>query len=255
MVPRVSLFLAIATLLAGCSDEPALTTRGSERALTEGGYLAPPRVTTANAAAGGLELRGMAAPASRVRLGTPDGREIVAQADARGAWTMTAPIGVEVEVFGLSMMRADRLVQGEGYVLLTPKGQAALLRAGSGAERLDARPRPFSIGAFDFDAAGASVVSGWGAPNSGVTARLDGRQTVEGRTDARGWYMIVLPNLAAGAHDIEIVGDGASARIKADITPAAALTDSPVAASPAAGSTRIDWMTPGGGMQSTLIVD
>lgn len=253
MVPR-SLFLIAVLAVAGCKAPPALTPRNDARQPVETGYLAPPRIVNVTGAAAAIVLRGRASPGAEVRLATPAGDARAMNADARGGFTFTVPLAADVQVFGLSATSLGRRVQAEGYVAITPKGQVAMLRSGLAAERLDVTPGAFAIGAFDFDQAGAATLSGWSAPNAGLSVRLDGRQAAEARADEQGRYLVALPNLRPGPHRVEVADDGATRGVDVAISAPDPMTQGPIRASAAPGGTRIDWITPAGGVQSTLIV-
>ena len=80
-----------------------------------------------------LRISGSAPGSSRVRLATPQGQALFADADSKGVWRLAAPRGTQPQIYGLSATGGGRTVQSEGYLLLTPDGEAALLRAGTGA--------------------------------------------------------------------------------------------------------------------------
>ncbi|HZZ33569.1 MAG TPA: hypothetical protein VFE10_16430, partial [Phenylobacterium sp.] len=180
-----------------------------------------------------------------------------ATADAHGRWTIGLPGAAEPRIFGLSAAEPGRLVQAEGYVLVTPHGQVALLRAGAGALRIDAPTKP-GLRAIDFDRGGGVEVSMQVPPGATVIVRLDGRQAAEGRADAAGRYVASLGSqspIAPGAHQLQAVGDGFTDHVTAQLSPAAPLAQVPLRSQLTAAGLRVDWTTPGGGVQSTLIVN
>jgi hypothetical protein len=191
----------------------------------------------------------------QVRLGTPGGQAVFAVADAQGRWRIRLPPSGETRIFGLSEKVQGRQVQAEGYLAVGSQGRAALLRAGAGAVRLDPQ-KPPALGALDFDRDGAAVVSGSAPPGSAVFVRLDGRQVIEARSDATGRYAIALPQpIPAGGHTIEVAGDGFSDAAAVEVSPPAPLVAGPLRSQFTKGGLRVDWMTPGGGVQSTLLLD
>lgn len=256
MVPRRPITAALAALLAlaaaACGDDRPLASR--EASGREPGYLTPPEVQRAVAGAQAVRISGHAPPRARLRLASPSGEAMEAAADQKGSFAFDVPAGATPRLFGLSMSDGERRVQAQGYLLVTPARQAALLRAGAAAERLDMGSRQ-GIGAFDFDAAGAATVAGRAPPNAGLSIRLNGRQALEARSDAEGRYTAALPNLQPGPHRIEVVGDGFTQTIVVELSAAAPLTEAPMRAGPAPGGLRVDWITPGGGLQSTIIAD
>jgi hypothetical protein len=254
VVPRPNLKIAVlgAALLlaAGCGDRRPLAPRDGSHSQAENGYLSPPQLIQAAPSMGQIVLRGRAAHHAKLTLGQV--RETVA--DAKGAFAFAVPLTPAAQIFSLSMNAGDRRVQAEGYVLVTAKGQVAVLKSGAAAERLDMAQR-YGIGAFDFDSAGAAIVAGRAPAGSGLSIRLDGRQAVEARSDELGAYIVSLPTLRPGPHRIEVVGDNFTQALDVAISPAEPLTDAPIRTAPAPGGLRVDWMTPGGGLQSTIIAD
>jgi hypothetical protein len=246
--------LCVALLLAGCGRSPARAP-DAPAAKERADYATPPAVTAVRLEAGVPVLSGAAPPAALVRLGSPAGGAVLATADAAGRWSLRLPASPEARIFGLSAKSDGRQAQSQGYVLVTPQGPAALLRAGAGAVRLDARPTP-SLGAVDFDRDGGVVISGLAPPASLVFLRLDQRQVAEARADAAGRYAIALNQpVAKGAHILEVGGDGFASTGRVEMAPAAPLASGPMRSQVTTGGLRIDWLTPGGGVQSTVLMD
>ncbi len=246
--------LAVAALVGGCgrAAAPKAADPGASE-ITAAGYLEPPSIAEVSAGGGQVTVAGMAPPRSTVRLATPTGQETLIRADARGAWRMAVPAGQGAGLYGLSASRGDRTVQAEGYVLLAPSGQGWLLRAGAGALRLGGAAGP-GVTAVDFDRQGAVVVSGRAAPKGGVSVWIDGRRVAEGRADDAGRVSLALTEpLGPGAHDVKLFGDGLDARLRFDAGAAAPLTTGPFRVQASSGGLRVDWMTPGGGVQSTIL--
>jgi hypothetical protein len=152
------------------------------------------------------------------------------------------------------MTVGGRQVQAQGYLLTTPRGQAAMLRAGAGAIRLDPQAVG-SLGAFDFDRDGGAVVSGRAPPNAVVLLRLDGRGAGEGRSDAAGRFEVSFDHPGSGQHRLQLFGDGFQDAAVVATGAAQPLAGRPLRSQLSAGGLRADWMTPGGGLQSTVIVD
>jgi len=242
-------------LLAGCGKPPVRPPEGAETTSEQAGYAAPPAVSEVRAAADGVAVSGTAPAGEQVRLGTPAGEAVFATADRRGAWRLRLPPSAETRIYGLSGKAQGRPVQAEGYLVVGPQGQAALLRAGAGAVRLDPR-RPSALGAVDFDRDGVAVVSGTAPPGAIVVVRLDGRQLAEGRSDAAGRYWVSREQpIAPGRHTLEALGDGFSGAAEVEVSPPAPLVAGPLRSQFTKGGLRVDWMTPGGGVQSTLLLD
>jgi hypothetical protein len=249
------LSLVAAAGLVGCGKPPA---RPPERPAQSGAgadYTAPPAATEVRASGDAVTVAGVAPAGLQVRLGTPGGAAVIAAADNRGRWRIVLPPASETRIFGLSEKVQGRQVQAQGYLVIGPDGRAALLRAGAGAVRLDPQ-KPPALGALDFDADGAAVVSGTAAPDALVFVRLDGRQAAQGRSDAQGRYALALPQpIPRGAHLIEAAGEGFGDAANVEVSPPAPLVAGPMRSQFTKGGLRVDWMTPGGGAQSTLLLD
>jgi hypothetical protein len=77
----------------------------------------------------------------------------------------------------------------------------------------------------------------------------------EGRTDEAGVFEIRLKGPApAGANRLRIFGDGIRAERTLSLSPTVPPVGGPLRVTPQGAGLRIDWMTPGGGVQSTQIL-
>jgi len=221
----------------------------------EAGYVAPPGVEQVTRTPGGFLLTGTGAPGASIRMGAPTGESLVGQADAQGRWALSAPASDSVRLYGLSMTKDDRTVQAEGYVLITPEGALALLRAGAGAWRLGVESVSPRILAVDVDPQGGAVISGVGSPGAGLGVRVDRTPRAVGQADDDGRFFLSLDQpLGAGQHDIQVSGEGGEQKISLTVSPAGPMTEGPVRAQRTEIGWRVDWITPGGGVQTTTIV-
>ena len=249
--------LAVLLLLAACSGRsPAGGAEGADPAAQEATYLTPPRVEAVRSGPGGLVLAGAAPAGGQIRLATPTGQATFAPVDARGRWALALPPADAPRIFGLSVSVGRRQAQAEGYVLVTPAGQAALLRAGAGALRIDPPARP-GLRTVDFDRAGGMEISAAASPGATVILRLDGRQAAEGRAGPDGRYHASLGSptpIKPGAHEVQVFGDGFSDQATVQVSPAEPLAAGPLRSQLTPAGLRVDWMTPGGGVQSTVLV-
>lgn len=224
----------------------------------DNGYLAPPEPDSVRADGAGVVLSGRGPPLARVRLARPAGEATFVDTDRDGRWTIQIGPAVAPRIFGLSASTGGRQVQAQGYLLVTPNGQAALLRAGAGTQRIDAIPGS-GLRAVDFDAGGSVEVTATAPPGATVILRLDGRQVAEGRADGSGRYAVSLPAsgqppIRPGGHLLQMTGDGFSDSAAIQLTPAQPLADGPLHSQFTPAGLRVDWMTPGGGLQSTILV-
>jgi hypothetical protein len=245
-----------ASLLAACGPSAPGAPKAADRIdSAEAGYVTPPTLEGSRRAANGIVLSGEGAPSADVRLGSPIGEVVMGRTDAFGKWTLTVPNEPGVRLFGLSTIREGRTVQAEGYVMVAEGGEVALLRAGTGARRVaadSASPRILSV---DLDRAGGAVISGVATPGAGLNVRVDRVTRGGGRTDESGRFYIALTDpLSSGSHDIQVAGDGGENAVSVVTSPGAPLSSGPVRAIRNAQGWRIDWMTPGGGVQTTLLI-
>jgi hypothetical protein len=259
---RRSVFPVVASVfVAACGPAPENSRpaeRPGARPGAEQGYVAPPAVTGAQRAAGGrVLLTGHAAPAVKVRLASPAGATMFAMTDHAGRWRLLLPAAQDVRLYGLSAPGQGRPIQAEGYIAVTPSGLAAQLRAGSGAVVLGARASGVSLLAADFDRKGVVALSGVAPPGAPVTIAVDTAPRGSTRTGEGGRFMLALNEpLKPGDHVLTLTGAGGSGtQARVTIAPAAPLSGGPFRVELAPGGWRIDWLTPGGGVQSTLLFD
>ncbi len=220
----------------------------------EAAYLAPPKVVTAAVQGGGVALSGSAAAGASVRLGSPTGEATSVEADPSGLWRAVLPGAVEPRLFGLSMTREGRTVQAEGYVLVTPEGSVALLKAGGGSEPLAGPSDSLRILAIDYDQEGGAVISGVGRPGAGFGVRVDRVTQAEAKVDAQGRFSFSLTQpLSRGEHAVQVAGEGGEDLVRIAVSAPGPLTSGPLHAERVEAGWRADWMTPGGGVQTTVL--
>ena len=245
-------------LLAGCGRQ-AGDGAVAHSASAEGDYLPPPSLSGVTLAPGGrLSLTGEATSGLIVRLATPAGQILYSPADEHGQWRVEIAEAGEPRLFGLSMAdkAGKRAVQAQGYLAILPGGQAAQLRAGAGATVYGAAPDGVRIPALDYDRQGGAVVAGVATPGATIGVRVDGVQRGQNTTDAEGRFEVSLSEpLAHGDHQIEASDGERQARTVAPVSPAPTLSTGPYRAERVSLGWRIDWMTPGGGVQSTIVMD
>jgi hypothetical protein len=187
-----------------------------------------------------------------VRLASFAGEAFAATADSAGVWSLSLPRSSQPRLFALSARVGGRIIHAEGYLLTGPAGEAALLRAGASALRLDQSSKP-GLAALDLDAAGGGLVSGRAASGSEVALRLDGGGAGQARADEIGRFSYSLPTLTPGLHRIEVSGVRLQQALAFDATPPALPADgSPMVRATPQGL-RADWRTPAGGVQSTIL--
>lgn len=260
---KATLALPLLVVLAACGpSERDASWRGDAPkapadAAADAGYLPPPTLTASRREPGGvILLTGQAEPGAAVRLGSPTGEALSATANAAGVWTARLAPSAELRLFGLSMSpRKDRQVQSQGYLAILPDGRAAQLRSGASAFVYGAGSDAPRLMTLDFDRDGAASVSGSARAGSGLSLRIDRTARGVGKTDSQGRFHLAIERpLSAGALSFEIAGDSGEQAVVIPVSRAPELTV-PFRATRSANAWRIDWMTPGGGAQSTLILD
>jgi len=256
VAPGSAAVMLAAALLCACGPSAQGDAKTAPKVdSAEAGYVAPPSLETAQRASGGMTLSGKGAADADVRLGSPTGEVVVGRSDAQGRWSLTVPNEPGVRLFGLSTTRDGRTVQAEGYVLVAEGGEVALLRAGAGTRRLTAGSASPRILAIDLDREGGAVVSGVAAPEAGLNIRVDRVTRGGGRADEEGRFFISLTDsLSQGVHDIQVAGEGGEDAVAVATSAPAPLVSGPLRAARTTLGWRIDWMTPGGGVQTTLLI-
>ncbi|MDB5482710.1 MAG: hypothetical protein JWO83_3763 [Caulobacteraceae bacterium] len=256
---RIVIALALMGL-AGCHGKSATSAPGAAPATVdrpaEATYRAPPVLTSANLLPGGrVRLTGLAGRGDRVRLASPAGQAAYAVAGADGVWSLVLAASAAPRLFGLAMIENGHSIQSEGYVAVTPRGSAAQLRAGAGAVVLgDLRAEP-AILAVDFDSKGGTVVSGRAAPRAVVDLWVDGARRGRAATGPGGAFSLPLDEpLSFADHQLEVVEGARRADARPSLSPPAPLSAGPYRATLTPAAWRIDWITPGGGLQTTLLL-
>jgi len=207
---------------------------------------------------GGVALTGRTDPEARVRLLSPDGGAYGVTAGADGVWTLAMPPTQVVRLLGVSEVIGSRAVQSLGYLAVEPApGQPAiLLRAGAGSQALAIATSAPRIAAVDFDGAGGVVISGFGRPGVPVKVQLDGAVAGEARPDSGGRFS-VTPSFALkpGLHQAEAQSAVGQDHAAFAVSPAPAISGLPFVGQRQANDWRIDWLTPAGAVQTTLVFD
>lgn len=174
--------------------------------------------------------------------------------EPNGDWRARLPAGGSVRLFGVAAIENGRTMQAEGYLAVTPEGLVAQLRAGAGA-RVLAGPGTLRILSLDFDRKGGAVLSGVGRAGAAVSILADGASRGRASVDADGHFTLALEEpLSEGPHRIEVVDGADRIGTTENVTAAAPLINEPFRANRVAEGWRIDWITPGGGAQTTLLL-
>ena len=248
-----------ALFACGCtpSDRPqAASTPPLAQAQDGPVFVSPPHGTAARRSGEGVtEISGQGPAGAEVSLRNPDGQTVTATADAEGGWVARIAAARLPRLYALTATSGKRAFRGEGALLVNPApGPAALtLRAGATAVTLSDPTGGLALEALDFDSGGLAV-AGIAARNTALRLSLDGRPAAAGQADAAGRFALlaVQADLKPGPHRLRL-DDGAQAVEAAFDATAASTGPAPYAVKPAPGGWRVDWSTPGGGTQSSIV--
>lgn len=241
-------------LLCGCGGEPAAVNTTAPDQPAEDYRPAPELLGGGPAPGGGLQLVGSAAPGAAVRLAAPSGAQQFATADAKGNWRLTLRPSAEPRLLGLSMSDNGQVVQAVGYLFISPDGAVARLRTGGGTQAASGGRSGLAALAIDYDNQRAATLSGVAAAHETVAVRVDGVERSQVSADSAGRFVLPLQPLTAGPHEFDLMGASQQVRFNAVVDAPAPLAQAPFAAARLNGGWRIDWRTPGGGEQTTLIL-
>lgn len=242
-------------LLGGCGENsPAASNAAAAPEPTEDYRPAPELLGGSAAANGGLQIYGSASPGAAVRLASPSGAQQFATADASGLWRLTLTPSAQPRLLGLSMSDKGQVVQAVGYLFVAPDGEVARLRTGGGTQAsAPARPGLAAL-ALDYDNQRAATLSGVAGPHETVIVRVDGVERSQASTDAGGRFVAPLQPLTAGPHQFDVMGATQQIHFTATVDTPAPPAGAPYTAKREGQGWRIDWRTPGGGGQTTLLL-
>ncbi len=261
-VVLASAALALTLSVGACGRSGSFPARQAQAGGGDGpdpAYHAAPRVNgVAKAADGAVMLSGRALPSSQLKMVSLRGLDTgPIRADGSGAWTAQLGPVSEPALYSLTEDASGQMVEAEGFVAVLPGAPTvALLRAGFGAEVVqDSRSAPLKILAVDYDMAGATVVSGRAPASSPVRVLVDDQPPAEGAAGPDGRFSLTLPKpLPSGRHRLQVLTPRGQARAEVVVTPPAPPRNAPYQAQAESFGWRIDWITPGGGAQTTLLL-
>lgn len=255
---RNALVLALicAPVLAGCGRSGAFPSTSAGEAPDPGYHSAPQLTAATRAGDGEVTLSGRSLPSARLRMVSPEGARIETTVDGSGAWRAAMGPVSEPALYRLAVESNGQRLEAEGFVAVLPGAPTvAVLRAGSGADALDDGKPGLRILAVDYDSGGAAVVSGRAPASSPIRILVDGTLAVESAAGPDGRFSVILPKpLAPGARRLQAVTPTAVAAAQITVTPPQTPQDGPYRAVADGGGWRVDWVTPGGGPQTTLLL-
>jgi hypothetical protein len=257
-----ALLAALSTLplLSACG--PAPKAQEIKAPVLDFGYLQAPVLTSARVSGAMVVLSGRSTNAARVRLSSPYGQALGTTASDTGDWSIEVPAALNpaepLQMYGLSQERDGRQVQAEGYIAVLPDAltPAVLLRAGTGARPIG--PRGADLGSVliaDFDDVGGLAISGQAAVGQEIKAALDGVWGAQGRADRDGHFSLALSGATRpGAHQVSLQIGARTLVLPLDIQPARLAAGRLFKSTRLQGGWRIDWTTPSGGVQSSMVM-
>jgi hypothetical protein len=252
---KTFLALALLSAVAGCSPKPTAAVNAAAAPAAPPDYRPAPELLGGGSAADGrLQLTGSAVPAAVVRLYSPGGAQQFATADEHGRWRFTLAASSQARLLSLSMSDNGRVVQAMEYLFVAPDGVVARLRSGGGTQAPARGQVGLAALALDYDNQRAATLSGVAGPHETVTVRVDGVERSQGAADSAGRFVLALQPLAAGAHEFDLMGVAQEIHFSANVGSPAPLGKATYTAQKTGQGWRIDWVTPGGGEQTTLIL-
>jgi hypothetical protein len=118
--------------------------------------------------------------------------------------------------------------------------------------RLDAGSKA-GVAAIDLDGEGGGLLSGQAPAGTDVAISLDREAVTEVRTDDSGRFAETLPRLTPGAHRIDATGAGFQETLRFEVAPPPPLVGASFRSQVSPEGLRVDWLTPGGGVQTTIL--
>jgi hypothetical protein len=249
-----------AAALGACGRSRPFQAAQSGAEAPDPGYRAAPQVSGAmRAADGAVTLTGRALPSAQVKMISLRGLEAgPIRANGSGVWTVLLGPVSEPVLYSLAEESGGRTVSAEGLIAVLPGAPTvAVLRAGFGAQVVQGQNgKPLEIQAVDYDLAGAAVVSGRARAGSAVRVMVDGQAPTQGAAGPDGRFSLTLPPkpVPPGPHRLQVATPQASVEVEVVLTPPAATGKGGYQAQAERSGWRVDWTTPGGGAQTTLLL-
>lgn len=253
MKKKLQILLAGCCALAGCHPAPKPPAADPDTAMQAAGYARAPVIRGVTAGGGGtFVIAGDARPDGRVRVQYQGSRAIGVTADSDGHFKAAVPSG---GIYDVSMEDSGRLMHAEGrlFVPQDHPDKAVLLRAGASSLPLDNMAA--TVATFDYDNSGGAAVSGKVTPKTQVDLVMGGEIRGRAVSDDQGQYSLTTqippPGSGPAALAITIQAGKISANKTVPVSPSDPSGGDRTTAID--GGWRVDWLLPGGGMQSTLV--
>ncbi|MFN3537555.1 MAG: hypothetical protein ACK4Y4_08930 [Brevundimonas sp.] len=233
--------------LGACGADPDATPRRSPEIQTN--WAAPPRLESAVFGADGVTLTGAASPGDRIVLTNMAGVSVAATTSSDGVFSLHLAPGDGVSLHHAEIQSGGSQARAGEWLAITqgPNAVAAVLASGAAVTPLN---HAGLLSGVDYDGS-AVLVSGAALPGESVRVSLDDRTAQAVTADQTGRYVARFASAPPGSRRFRVeAGDRAQDVVLTLTTPPTELgaTGSGVA-------TRIDWPTPGGGFQSSWVLN
>lgn len=244
--PLLALLLA-----AACGQAPPTAPEEHARASV---YVPPPTVLAVEAEGGGsVVIRGRAAPDERVRLIEMDGTAhgVTAGADGRFSLAMPSPRPTD-RLISLNAQRTGQSVSSDGWLFspATAPERAVMLRPGGPSRPVGSAPL---LATLDIDAGGGAALGGAATPGQELQVRINGANRGRPVSGPDGvWTLVLGSPLAAGEQRIQVIGP--ESQVDRTITPLFVRPGASLESATVQGAIRVAWALPGGGAQTTYIL-
>ena len=244
--------LSLVLALTGCQDKPTVT--DPDAAMRAAGYARAPVITGIEQAGSDMVVvTGDTIPNARVRFAYGDQRAIGVTADSKGRFRAELPIGTQGGIYDLSAGDLGRLMHADGRLFIPPGMPQKAILMRPGAPSFPVVPHASQLLVADYDSAGAFALAGRVTPKTAVNLVVDGVR-VRQMSDDTGYFSAIMqipsPTQGAVVADVSVqVGDTSWTRT-ISVTSATGEGDR-ITAIPKGW--RVDWMLPGGGIQTTLV--
>lgn len=228
---------------------PAPTGASGQARTVETAWMAPARLDAVDFGADGLIVTGTARPGDRVVLTDSADVSVAGSTGADGRFSIRLTAPRTPALYRAEIQSGRDEARAGSWLILTPGpgSLAAVLTAGGAARPLNGSGL---LSGIDYDGVGL-LVSGTAAPGAPVSVTLDEGPAQSAPVNARGRYVARFAAVPPGAHRVRAVQREQARSVTLTLTEPAdelAVTATGVGA-------RIDWPTPGGGGQSTWIID
>ena len=249
----LALCLSALACLAACKEKPKATEATS--AMEAAGYWLAPEITGVDQTGSNIfVVTGQTIPNARVRFSYSGNRAVGVTSDSKGRFRAELPSGPNGGLFDLSTEDRGRSMHADGRLFI-PAGapdKAVLMRPGSPSLALFNDLAAVAV--IDYDRAGALAIAGRVAPTTSIEVILNGEIRARTTSNDRGFYtattQIEPPVKAATDNTLSVIAGGKeSVRNFSD----SLITVDGDRITRFEDGWRVDWVLPGGGMQTTLV--